>query len=152
MMPTIYSTRNQGWFPTLFNDFFDDNWIPAMKYRSKTPAINVSEDKNEYKVEIAAPGMTKDDFKIQLTNNDEIVISMEKKTETKEGNEESKDEKKTYLRQEFSYSKFEQRFSLPDHVEKSRITAGMTDGVLTISIPKKTEEEKAKETLTIEIK
>src|SRR5574344_978964 len=137
MMPTIYSTRNQGWFPTLFNDFFDDNWIPAMKYRSKTPAINVSEDKNEYKVEIAAPGMTKDDFKIQLTNNDEIVISIEKKTD---------------LRQEFSYSKFEQRFSLPDHVEKSRITAGMTDGVLTISIPKKTEEEKAKETLTIEIK
>ena len=130
MMPTVYSTRNQGWIPSLFNDFFDDN--------------------KEYKVEVAAPGMTKNDFNIQLTSDGDIVISMEKKTENKEGDK--KDDKKTYLRREFSYSKFEQRFSLPENVEKSKITAGMADGVLTINIPKKTEEEKAKETLHIEIK
>ena len=110
----------------------------------------MSEDKTEYKVEVAAPGMTKDDFKIQLTTDGDIVISMEKKTETKDGDK--KEDKKTYLRREFSYSKFEQRFSLPDNVEKSKIAAGMADGVLTIDIPKKTEEEKAKETLNIEIK
>ena len=81
----------------------------------------------------------------------DIVISMEKKTENKEGGDKN-DDKKTYLRREFSYSKFEQRFSLPENVEKSKITAGMADGVLTINIPKKTEEEKAKETLHIEIK
>ena len=104
----------------------------------------------EYKVEVAAPGMTKNDFNIQLTSDGDIVISMEKKTENKEGDK--KDDKKTYLRREFSYSKFEQRFSLPENVEKSKITAGMADGVLTINIPKKTEEEKAKETLHIEIK
>ena len=146
MMPTVYSTRNQGWIPSLFNDFFDDNWMPAIKYQGTTPAINVSEDKTAYKVEVAAPGMTKEDFKIQLTTDGDIVISMEKKNETKDG------EKKTYLRREFSYSKFEQRFSLPDNVEKTKIAANMADGVLTINIPKKTEEEKAKERLNIEIK
>ncbi|MBQ9665548.1 MAG: Hsp20/alpha crystallin family protein [Bacteroidaceae bacterium] len=147
MMPTIYSTRNQGWIPALFNDFFNDNWMPTVKYYGTTPAVNVSEDEKEYKVEIAAPGMTKEDFNIQLTTDGDIVISMEKKTENKEGGD-----KKTYLRREFSYSKFEQRFTLPDNVEKSKITAGMEHGVLTINIPKKTEEEKAKETLNIEIK
>lgn len=154
MMPTVYSTRNQGWIPSLFNDFFDDNWMPTIKYQGTTPAINVSEDEKEYKVEVAAPGMTKNDFNIQLTSDGDIVISMEKKTENKEGdkNDDKNDDKKTYLRREFSYSKFEQRFSLPENVEKSKITAGMADGVLTINIPKKTEEEKAKETLHIEIK
>lgn len=150
MMPTVYSTRNQGWIPSLFNDFFDDNWMPTIKYHGTTPAINVSEDEKEYKVEVAAPGMTKNDFSIQLTSDGDIVISMEKKTENKEGDK--NDDKKTYLRREFSYSKFEQRFSLPENVEKSKITAGMADGDLTINIPKKTEEEKAKETLHIEIK
>ena len=147
MMPTVYSTRNQGWIPSLFSDFFDDTWMPTIKYNGTTPAINVSEDKTEYKVEVAAPGMSKNDFKIQLTHDGDIVISMEKKAETKD-----EKDKKTYLRREFSYSKFEQRFSLPDNVEKTKIAANMADGVLTIDIPKKTEEEKAKETLNIEIK
>jgi HSP20 family protein len=147
MMPTVYSTRNQGWIPALFNDFFNDNWMPAVKYHTSAPAVNVSEDEKEYKVEIAAPGMTKEDFTIQLSTEGDMIISMEKKTENKE-----EKEKKTYLRREFSYSKFEQRFSLPDNVEKTKIAANMADGVLTIDIPKKTEEEKAKETLNIEIK
>lgn len=147
MMPTVYSTRNQGWIPALFNDFFNDNWMPAVKYHTSAPAVNVSEDEKEYKVEIAAPGMTKEDFTIQLSTEGDIIISMEKKTENKE-----EKEKKTYLRREFSYSKFEQRFTLPDNVEKTKISAGMEHGVLTINIPKKTEEEKAKETLNIEIK
>lgn len=147
MMPTIYSTRNQGWIPALFNDFFNDNWMPAVKYHGTTPAINVLEDEKEYKVEIAAPGMTKENFNIQLTADGDIVVSMEKKTETKE-----EGDKKTYLRREFSYSKFERRFTLPDNVEKSKIDAGMEHGILTINIPKKTEEEKAQESQTIEIK
>ncbi|MCI6504614.1 MAG: Hsp20/alpha crystallin family protein [Prevotella sp.] len=145
MLPTMYSNRNQGWIPSIFNDFFNDTWMPA-KFTGTTPAINVSEDEKAYKVEVAAPGMTKEDFKISVANDD-LVISMEKKTDNKE-----EDEKKKYLRREFSYSKFEQRLTLPDNIERQNICANMNDGVLAIVIPKKTEEEKAQETQCIEIK
>ena len=141
----MYSNRNQGWIPSIFNDFFNDTWMPA-KFTGTTPAINVSEDEKAYKVEVAAPGMTKEDFKISVANDD-LVISMEKKTDNKE-----EDEKKKYLRREFSYSKFEQRLTLPDNIERQNICANMNDGVLAIVIPKKTEEEKAQETQCIEIK
>lgn len=145
MLPTMYSSRNQGWLPSVFSDFFDDSWMPA-KFSGTTPAINVSEDEKAYKVEVAAPGMTKEDFKISI-DNDDLVISMEKKSENKDENKNKK-----YLRREFSYSKFEQRLTLPDNIEHGDISASMTDGVLTISIPKKAEEEKAKKTQCIEIK
>ena len=145
MLPTMYSNRNQGWIPSIFNDFFNDTWMPA-KFTGTTPAINVSEDEKAYKVEVAAPGMTKEDFKISVANDD-LVISMEKKTDNKE-----EDEKKKYLRREFSYSKFEQRLTLPDNIERQNICANMNDGVLAIVIPKKTEEEKAQETQCIEVK
>jgi len=144
MLPTMYSNNN-NWIPSIFNDFFADPWVPS-KIAGTAPAINVSEDNKEYKVEVAAPGMTKDDFKINVAN-DELVISMEKKTDSKD---EEKDKK--YLRREFSYSKFEQHLTLPDNVERDKISAGMNDGVLTIDIPKMTEEEKAQEMHYIEIK
>ena len=90
--------RNQEWLPSFFNDFFDNNWM--MKANSTAPAINVIENEKDYKVELAAPGMVKDDFKITLNPDNELVIEMEKKSETKE---EDKDKKK-YLRREFSYT------------------------------------------------
>ena len=98
-------------------------------------------------MEVAAPGMTKEDFNIQLRDENELVISMEKKQESKE---EDKDNKK-YLRREFSYTKFEQALVLPEDVEKDKISASVNDGVLTIDLPKRTPEEKAKENKTIEI-
>ena len=146
MLPSIFAnSNNQGFFPTVFNDFFNDNWLMP-QFHSTSPAINVSEDDKEYKVEVAAPGMTKDDFKISLTGDD-IVISMEKKVEN---NDEQKDKK--YIRREFSYSKFEQRLGLPENVERQNISAQMNDGVLVIDIPKMTPEEKAQECQCIEIK
>lgn len=144
MLPTMYSNNN-NWIPSIFNDFFADPWVPS-KIAGTAPAINVSEDNKEYKVEVAAPGMTKDDFKINVAN-DELVISMEKKADSKDD-----DKDKKYLRREFSYSKFEQHLTLPDNVERDKISAGMNDGVLTIDIPKMTEEEKAQEMHYIEIK
>ena len=145
MLPIYAKTSNQRFFPSFFNDFFNDSWITP-QFHSTSPAINVSEDDKGYKVEIAAPGMTKEDFNISISDGD-IVIAMEKKNEDKDENKDKK-----YIRREFCYSKYEQRLALPDNVEKQNITAQMTDGVLYIDIPKMTPEEKAKECQCIEIK
>ena len=118
-----------------------------VKANATAPAINVIESDTDYKVEVAAPGMTKEDFNIHLSEDNELVISMEKKTET---NEEDKQNKK-YLRREFSYTKFQQALVLPDDVEKDKINANVTNGVLTIELPKRTPEEKAKINKVIEI-
>ncbi len=136
---------NQNWLPSIFSDFFDNEWLP--RTNATVPAINVIESEKDYKVEVAAPGMTKDDFRIHLNEENELVISMEKKNET---NEEDKKNKK-YLRREFSYAKFEQSLVLPDDVEKEKISANVNDGVLTIELPKRMPEEKAKINKVIEI-
>lgn len=147
MTPIIYPTNtNMGIFPALFNELFGNDWTPA-KHRCSSPAINVAESDTAYTLEVAAPGMTKEDFTISLSCDGELVIAMEKKTEN---TDEQKDKK--YLRREFCYSKFEKRFTLPEDIQKEQISAQMTDGVLAISLPKISEEEKAKETLHIEIK
>ncbi len=141
--------NDQNWFPTLFNDFFDnDFWMTNRKNNLTAPAVNVLDEEKEYKVEIAAPGMTKDDFQIKIDNDNNLVITLEKKTETKEGDKnEKKDAKKAgkYLRREFSYSHYQQAFSLPEDIDKQKITAKMEHGVLTIDIPK-TEPQKPVDT------
>ncbi len=144
MMPTKRN-YNQEWLPSIFNDFFDNDWMA--KANATAPAINVIESDKDYKVEVAAPGMTKEDFNIHLSEDNELVITMEKKNETKE---EDKGNKK-YLRREFSYSKFQQSLVLPDDVEKDKIGAAVNNGVLTIDLPKRQPEEKAKVNRSIEI-
>ena len=137
--------RNQNWLPSIFNDFFDNEWME--KANATAPAINVSESENEYRVEVAAPGMTKEDFNIRIDEENNLVISMEKKSESKE---EKKDRK--YLRREFSYSKFEQTMILPDDVDKEKIGAAVENGVLDITLPKLTKEDLPKLSRNIEIK
>lgn len=141
MMP-VKKYNNQTWLPSIFNDFFDNEWM--VKANATAPAINVIESDKDYKVEVAAPGMTKDDFTIHLSEDNELVITMEKKNENNQEN-------KKYLRREFSYSKFQQSLILPDDVEKDKISANVNDGVLTIDLPKRTPEEKAKVNRQIEI-
>lgn len=80
MMPVRRS--NQTWLPSIFNDFFDNDWM--VKANATAPAINVIESDKDYKVEVAAPGMTKEDFKIHINEDNDLVISMEKKTESTE--------------------------------------------------------------------
>lgn len=143
-MPTKRN-YNQEWLPSIFNDFFDNDWMA--KANATAPAINVIESDKDYKVEIAAPGMTKDDFNIHLSEDNELVITMEKKNEKKEEDKENK----KYLRREFSYSKFQQSLVLPDDVEKDKIGAAVNNGVLTIDLPKRQPEEKAKVNRSIEI-
>lgn len=143
MMPT--RRNNQEWLPSIFNDFFDNDWMP--RTNATAPAINVVESEKDYLVEVAAPGMTKDDFIIHLTEDNELVISMEKKSETKDEDKQNK----RYLRREFSYSKFQQSLVLPNDVEKEKINASMNNGVLSIDLPKRTPEERAKINRAIEI-
>lgn len=144
MMPTKRN-YNQEWLPSIFNDFFDNEWMA--KANATAPAINVIESDKDYKVEVAAPGMTKEDFNIHLSEDNELVITMEKKNEKKEEDKENK----KYLRREFSYSKFQQSLVLPDDVEKDKIGAAVNNGVLTIDLPKRQPEEKAKLNRSIEI-
>ncbi len=140
--------RNQNWLPSVFNDLFDStDWIERTAHAAITsPAVNVIERENEYCVEIAAPGMTKDDFNVHLDEEGNLVISLEKK-------EENKEEKKDghYLRREFSYSQFRQVMILPEDVDREKISAHVENGVLTVELEKRSQEP-AKETKKIEIK
>ncbi len=85
MMPV---RRTQNWLPSIFNDFFDNDWM--VKANATAPAINVFETEKEYKVELAAPGMTKEDFNVHIDEENNLVISMEKKTENKEEKKEGR--------------------------------------------------------------
>ena len=119
----------QNWLPEIFNDFFANDWMTRTS--ATAPAINVIENDKDYKVEVAAPGMTKEDFKLTVTDDNCLVLTMEKKNETKD-----EDKKRKYLRREFSYRKFEEALALPEDVDKDEIKASVNDGVLTIDIPK----------------
>ena len=115
-------------FGNLFEDFFrDDAVIPSMVGNS-VPAVNISEEKDKYVIEVAVPGMEKKDFKLDLDNNI-LTISCEKET-----NEESTDQK--YSRREFSFTSFQRSFSMPEGVDQEKIGATYKDGLLVIHLPK----------------
>ena len=120
-------TRN-NWLPEVFDDFLSNN---DMNRTSATaPAINVLESEHSYTVELAAPGLTKDDFDVNINADGDLTVRMEKhlKEEETQGR---------YLRREFAYSKYEQTLILPDDVDKEKIAARVADGILTVELPKK---------------
>jgi len=128
--------RTQNWLPGIFNDIFTDEFFGTRTNRMAVPAVNIIENEKDYCIELAAPGMCKDDLKVSINENDELVISFEKHSEKKE-NEGKQEKKGTYIRREFSYNSFRQSFVLPDDVEKQGIAASMENGVLTVELPKK---------------
>lgn len=134
----------QNWLPEIFNDFFANDWMT--RTNATAPAINVIEDDKDYKVEVAAPGMNKEDFKVNVTDDNYLVLTMEKKNESKD-----EDKKRKYLCREFSYHKFEQSLALPEDVNKDEIKAAVNDGILTIDIPKMKVAEKQPAVKQIEI-
>ena len=135
--------RNAAWLPSVFNDLFDTDFMP--KANATAPAINVKENDKAYTVELAAPGMTKEDFNVHINDEGNLIIKMEKKNENKE-----EDKSARYLRREFSYTRFEQTLILPDDVKKEDIAARVENGVLTVELPKIVE-EKVKVSRQIEI-
>ena len=167
MMPV---RKNQHWLSGIFNDFFGNEWVD--KSNVTAPAVNILETEDEFRVEVAAPGMTRNDFRVDINEDNELLITMEKREErsesddkrtedkrtgdkpddTQPGERKPCDKKGTYLRREFSYSQFQQRLILPDTVEKARISAKVENGVLTVDIPKKKESKVAPAARRIEVK
>jgi len=145
---TTLIKRNEDLFPR-WNSFFDNDWLglPNFGQASNTsvPAVNIIDTVDSYNIEMAAPGMKKSDFEVNLDNG-LLTISSEQKSESSD-----KDQNGNYTRREFNYSSFSRAFNLPDSAEAEKITASYNDGVLHIAIPKK-EEAKPKPAKMIEIK
>ena len=118
-------------FNDVFESFFNTNSYVSDRLISRVPAVNIAESENEYHIELAVPGMKKEDFKINLDKNI-LSISAESKTE----NEETSQDKK-YNRREYSYNSFVRTFTLPDSADYANISAEYSDGILKVSVAKK---------------
>lgn len=143
------SESNAPSFPSLFDNWFNRDLMDWMNWNfsdtnTTVPAVNVSETDNEFRIEVAVPGMDKNDFKVSL-NQDVLTISSERKFE-------KNDEKKgVYSRKEFSYQSFQRSFNLPERlVDSDKISAKYEKGILYLTLPKR-EEAKPKPTKVIDI-
>ena len=135
---------SSSWFPTMFDEFFNNDWMPKMQ--ATAPAINVKENSNEYTMEFAVPGIKKEFCRVNLNNDGNLEVTIENKLEHKEDNN-----KEHYLRREFSYSNYQQVYVLPDDVKKENIAAKVDNGVLTITMPRVSKDDVKKIQRQIEI-
>ena len=139
-------------FPALFDDWFAKDFFefaPSKSFSNfakSTPAVNILETESAFNIEVAAPGLKKEDIKVEL-DNDLLTISSEVKKETEE-----KDKEGRYTRREFSYNSFKRTFTVDeDTVDTEKIDAKYENGVLNIVVPKKVAVEQEKSTKTITI-
>ncbi len=131
MLP-VFKSKN---LPGLFDEFFSGNLLPNFIEEGawkSTPAVNIYETNEQFEIEIAAPGLEKEDFKINL--KDEYLTVWSEKKDKKEEKEKGK-----LVRSEFRYSSFQRSFSLPHEIDVTAINATHKNGILTISLPKKVE-------------
>ena len=132
--------REKG-LPSIFSDFFDldkffdADWLAPRAWTSEIPRANIKERDHEFDIEIAAPGMEKNDFNVQVENG-VLTVSAEKEDESEEKEE-------RYTRREYSYNSFSRSFPLPDSVKAEDVDASYKNGVLTVKIPKKEEAQQA---------
>ena len=132
------------WIDTLFNTTLAD--AMGTDFTVSTPSVNIVEHDNQFVMQLAAPGLEKSDFNINI-ENDYLVISTEKKTEKEETGKDGK-----FTRREFNYKSFKRSFQLDNNINREGITAAYQNGVLNITLPKKEESAKKPSTTTIEIK
>ena len=122
--------KQNTWFPSLMDEFINPNWnINSMEYSNLNPAVNIKESDKSYCLDIAAPGLNKDNIEVSYENK---ILSIEVVNSNKDLNTE-------YNRFEFDYNSFKRSFKLPDSIELSKIDASYLNGVLSISLPKKKE-------------
>lgn len=147
-MSTKELIRNNNQFPSLWDDFFKPwgDWFPNGGFLkpSTIPAVNIQDNKDQYQLSLAAPGLKKHDFKIDVEGN-MLTISCEK--------EDSKEEKDSrHTRKEYNYSSFTRSFTIPEEVMKDKIEATYDDGVLKITLPKKEEAKKTTVSKQVQVK
>lgn len=133
MLPMLRKTRPS--VPSFIDEFFGKDWMDSVfsdRPGISTPAVNVKETNDDFMIEVAAPGLDKKDFKVDIDNN-MLTISSEKEFKNEE------QDQGRYMRREFSYTSFSRSFSLPDAVDAEKIKAQHKDGILMITIPKKDE-------------
>ena len=141
MLPVML--RN-SWFPTVFDDFFNSDIMPHNQVTA--PAVNVKESPEAYTMEVAAPGIKKEFCRVHINDDGNLSIAIENKMEHKE-----EDKKQHYLRREFSFTNYQQNYSLPDDVDRDNIAASVEHGILTVTLPKLKKDE-VKVSRQIEIK
>ena len=138
-METKALTRLNESMPSVFDDFFKP-WTDLFDNGGwnirpmNIPAVNITEHPDEFRLSLAAPGMKKEDFKIDVDGN--ILTISSEKEENKE------DKNKKFTRKEYSYSSFSRSFSLPEEIKQEKINAKYEDGVLKITLPRKEESKK----------
>ena len=140
MLPVMFQN---SWMPTLFDDFLNTDFMPRAK--STAPAVNVKESEKAYTMELAAPGIKKEYCRVGINEEGNLTIAIENKVEHKQ-----EDKHHHYLRREFSYTNYEQCYSLPEDVDKENIAAKVEDGILTVTLPKvQKAEQKLSRNITI---
>lgn len=128
-MSPFWSSPLDRFFRSDFPDFLGTDIVETV------PSLNLTEDKNNYVIELAAPGLKKEDFNVNVDGN-LLTVSCDKETETKEERENG------FSRREYNYSSFSRTVTLPDYADSDKITAKYLDGVLSLTIPKKPEAQK----------
>ncbi len=139
MLPMMFKNT---WFPTVFDEFINSDFTPRPSVTA--PAVNVKEDEKSYTMELAVPGIKKEYCRIKLNEEGNLSIAIENKMEHKE-----EDKKQHYLRREFSYTNYQQNYSLPEDVVKDQITARVENGILTVVLPKQQQEAKVSKSIEI---
>ena len=130
----LIKRKQENWIPSIFEDLFNDSRLANVaNFGSTLPAVNIKENSENFTVEVAIPGKTKEDFTIEL-NEDMLTISSENKAENTETSEDGR-----YTRKEFNYTSFRRAFHLPETVEQNKIEAKYENGILIVEVPKKEE-------------
>ena len=140
MLPVMFKN---SWFPTVFDEFLNSDFTPST-CKTTAPAVNVKEDEKSYTMEVAAPGIKKEYCRVSLNEDGNLCIAIENKMEHKE-----EDKKQHYLHREFSYTNYQQNYSLPEDVVKDKISARVENGILTVTLPKQEKEAKVSKSITI---
>ena len=124
-------SKQRTFFPSLIDDYVNNDWIFKMTSSTNIPAVNIKELDKQFEIYLAVPGKNKSDFEIEVEDG---LLSISSSIEENEQNEKAK-----FTRREFSYNSFKRTFTIPDNVDLTEVEAKYSDGVLQVRLPKRKE-------------